>query len=277
MPILISDKNAIKKYYKNVYGKELNLDNPVLFSEKINWYKLNGRNLLMQTCADKYTVREYIKECGYPEILNDLLGVYDSVSDINLNNLPNRFVLKASHGSHMNVIVHDKSKVNWFQQKLMMRSWLRQNIYWSGREWVYKDIPRRIIAEKYLEDKSGSLRDYKIGCFNGIPKYFYYDIGRFGNEHYRNYYDMNMNLIPVHDDIINNPNLKLDINKETLNKMSEIASVLSKPFQFARIDFYEINGKIYFGEITFFQDGGNVHFQPPKYDKIFGDYWNINQ
>ena len=134
MPRLISDERCIRRYYKKYSGKEPDLKNPVTFSEKLNWYKLNHRSGLMEKCADKVEVRDYVKEKGYGDTLNDIIGVYDNVRDIDIGKLPERFVLKAAHGSHMNIIVKDnKNEINWRRQRLMMRSWLRQDIYWPGR------------------------------------------------------------------------------------------------------------------------------------------------
>ena len=272
-PILISDEKAVKRFYKKKTGKELDLSNPRTLSEKMNWYKLNGRLSLMAQCADKVEVRDYIKEKGYGDCLNEVYGVYDRVKDINFDALPNQFVIKAAHGSHMNFIVKDKETFDWKHAKRMMKSWLQQDIYWSGREWVYKNIPKRIIIEKYLEDETGELRDFKFFCFNGEPKYVQVDVGR-STEHYRNYYDLSFNFIPVRDDIPSNE--KIAVNKPyQFRKMIEMAKVLSSPFQFSRIDFYQVYNQVYFGEITFFHNGGITWFQPEKYDLIFGDNWKL--
>ncbi len=276
MPRLISDKKAVLKFYKNSTGNDLNLDNPKTFSEKLNWYKLNCRTPLMQQCADKVAMRDYVSEKGYRDCLNEIYSVYDRIIDIDISALPEKFVLKAAHGSHMNIIVNDKAKENWLQHKLMMNSWLHQNIYWSGREWVYKDMPRRIVAEKYLEDASGELRDYKFFCFNGKPTYLQYDSGRYHGRHLRNYYDMDMNFIPVRDDVPSEKLNKPEISNEIFDKMKSIAADLAEPFQHVRVDFYIVNNKIYVGELTFFHNGGITWFDPPEYDEIFGSCWEIN-
>ena len=277
IPKLISDEKAVLKYYEKAKGKPLDLENPKTFSEKLNWYKLNDRKPLMQECADKVAVREYVTQKGYGDSLNEIYGVYDKVKDININDLPEKFVLKAAHGSHMNIIVTDKSKENWTKHKLMMGTWLHQNIAWGGREWVYKDMPRRIIAEKYLEDETGELRDYKFFCFNGNPTYMQYDIGRYKGERYRNYYDMNFDFVPVSVNIPFEKSIKPNISTELFEKMKSIASDLARPFQFVRVDFYLVNGKIYVGELTFFHEGGGMSFDPPEYDEIFGSYWEIKK
>lgn len=276
LPKLISDEVAVKKYFKKVTGKELDLENPVTFVEKINWYKLNDHNPLMVKCADKVGLREYALEKGYGEYLNDCLGVYDNVKDIDISELPQKFVMKAAHGSHMNIIVKDKSAVNWKKSFILMKNWLKQDIYWGGREWVYKDMPKRIIIEKYLEDETGELRDYKIFCFNGIPRFVQVDIGRFAKHHVRNFYDLNWNLLDITDDVGYDSTLNVS-KPQALNKMIQISKTLSKPFQFVRVDFYEVNKKPYIGEMTFFHMGGNTGIKSEEWEKTIGGYWQLEK
>lgn len=272
-PALISDEKAIKLNYRRKCKKDLNLSNPQTFSEKMNWYKLNDKNPLMEKCADKVAVREYISNKGYEDCLNEVYGVFNKVQDIDYDSLPDQFVIKAAHGSHMNYIVKNKESFDWNRAKRMMKTWLHQDIAWSGREWVYKDIPKRIIIEKYLEDETGELRDYKLFCFNGKPTFLQIDVGR-NTEHYRNYYDMNFSFLPMRDDVPSNESA-VPNKPEKLQTMINIATDLAKPFQFARIDFYQVCNKVYFGEITFFHNSGITWFQPEEYDGIFGKYWTI--
>ncbi|MBE6817750.1 MAG: hypothetical protein E7517_01145 [Ruminococcaceae bacterium] len=274
MPKLISDEKAVKKYYKQRSGKELDLSNPQTFSQKQQWYKLNAKDPLMQQAADKYAVRAYIKACGHEELLNDLLGVYENPDDIDFDALPNRFVMKAAHGSGFNIIVKDKSQLNIAQTKKMLKSWLRQDISWSGREWVYKEMPRRIVIEKYLEDDSGGLKDFKFFCFNGKPSIMQLEVGRYTNQNTRNFYDMEWNLLPFGKELPHNPDI--DIPKPVrFEQMKQIATDLCKPFQFVRVDLYEVKEKVYFGELTFFPAGGAPDFVPSEYDKIVGDMWEL--
>jgi len=273
MPAIVSDEKAVKKYYKKKFGKELDLSNPQTFAEKTNWYKLNDKNPLMEKCADKVSARDYVSEKGFDDYLNECYGVYDSVDDIKYEALPDSFVIKAAHGSHMCYIVKDKSIFNWKQAKKMMKTWLHQDIYWSGREWVYKNVPKRLIIEKYLEDETGELRDYKFYCFNGEPRFVQYDTGRF-SQHRRNIYDLDFELMPVRyvvdrktDEIIKKP--------DCFENMIECARRLSEPFQFARIDFYLVKENIYFGEITFFSSGGGAVFEPEEYEYLFGQMWQM--
>lgn len=274
-PAFVSDEKAVRKFYKKKTGKDLNLNNPKSFSEKMNWYKLNDRNPLMAKCADKVDVREYVSGKGYESCLNEVYGIYDKVSDINLDNLPNRFVIKAAHGSHMVYIVKDKTRFDWKHAKKMMKTWLHQDIYWSGREWVYKDLPKRILIEKYLEDETGELRDYKFFCFHGKPIFMEADIGRYTN-HVRNFYDMDFNLIDVSCEFPNDKSIEM-VKPLQFEEMKKIAGDLSEPFQHARVDLYLIHNKVFFGEITFFHNSGITWFNPESYDDYFGSFWKIKK
>lgn len=277
MPLLIDDRKAIIKYYKKKSGGRIvNLDSPILFSEKLQWYKLYHRDPLMQRVANKFTVRDYIKEIGYGSLLNDLLGVYTDVNKIDFDRLPQQFVLKGAHGSGFNIIVKDKSKLNRRRAKMMMKSWLRQNIAWSGREWVYKDMSRQIIAEKYLEDETGELRDYKFYCFNGKPAFMQLEVGRGTEYNTRNFYDMEWQIMPFGKELPHNPNLQVP-KPQMFEEMKKIAADLCKPFQYVRVDLYQVGGKVYFGELTFFPAGGAPDFVPAEYDEVVGKMWELEE
>ena len=272
-----SDKEQILRWYQMKSGGELpDLENPKTFSEKQQWYKLNEKNPLMEKCADKVDVREYVTECGYGHLLNDIYGVYDSVKELPIKDLPEKCVIKGAHGSGFNLIVRDKSKVKWGVWKKIMKSWLRQDIYWSGREWVYKNLKKRLVVEKYLEDKSGGLLDYKFFCFNGKPRFMQLEVGRYTAHNTRNFYDMDWNLMPFGKELEHNPNIEVE-KPEGFEEMKEIAEKLSKPFTFVRVDLYQVGGKIYFGELTFFPAGGAPDFKPIEYNKIVGDMWDIGK
>ena len=277
LPMLISDEKAVKRYYKKKSGgRMVDLQNPKRFSEKLQWYKLYCRDPLMQICADKNAVRKYISEKGYSQLLNDQYGVYSNVKDINFDIFPNQFVLKAAHGSGWNIIVKDKSKLDKKKAKMLMRSWLKQDTSWSGREWVYKDMPRSIVIEKYLEDEPGELRYYKFFCFNGQPRFMQLEVGRNTEHNTRNFYDMDWKLLPFGKELPHNPNL--NVPKPTLfDEMKKIAEDLCKPFQFVRVDLYQANGKVYFGELTFFPAGGAPDFVPDQYDEIVGNMWELKR
>ncbi len=276
-PKLVSDEKAVIRYYrKKSGGQTVDLKNPKKFSEKLQWYKLNAKNPLMQICADKVAVREYIKEIGYGDLLNEVYGVYDKVKDVDFANLPNQYVIKAAHGSGQNIIVSDKAKLDVKHTKRMLKCWLHQDISWSGREWVYKNMPRRIIIEKFLKDETGELRDYKFFCFNGKPMFMQLEVGRYTKYNTRNFYDMEWNLMPFGKEIPHNPNI--DVQKPTMfEEMKNIASELCKPFQFVRVDLYQVKDKVYFGELTFFPAGGAPDFVPSKYDEIVGEFWELKE
>lgn len=276
-PKLVPDKKAVIRYYKKKSGGNIvNLENPIKFSEKLQWYKLNSKNPLMQTCADKVAVREYIKSIGFGYLLNDVHGIYSKVKEIKWDELPNQFVIKAAHGSGQNIIVSDKSKLDVRHAKRMLNSWLHQDISWSGREWVYKDMPRRIIAEKFLKDETGELRDYKFFCFNGKPTFMQLEVGRYTDKNTRNFYDMDWNLMPFGKEIPHNPHIVVE-KPEKFEEMKQIASELCKPFQFVRVDLYQVQGKVYFGELTFFPAGGAPDFVPSEYDEIVGKFWELKE
>ena len=228
----------------------------------------------MEKCADKIDVREYVRSCGFGSCLNDVFGVYSKINDIDVRKLPSKFVIKAAHGSHMNIIVKDKKEINWFKAKLMMQSWLMQDIYWSGREWVYKNLKKRILVEKYLEDESGELRDYKFFCFNGEPCYMQYDCGRYSGRHIRNYYDMDLKLLSIQDSMTEMVDVGLPLEVDSFKKMKNIAKTLSSPFQFVRVDLYLVKQHIYFGEMTFFDGGGYSGFDEET-DMEFGKKWKL--
>lgn len=269
-----SDLESITKFYLRKSGRLPNLSSPTLFSEKMQWIKLNHYDELMSICADKYEVRNWLDTKGYSKILNHLLAVYSSVEEINLEELPDSFVLKASHGSGWNLVVTDKNRVNWFLWKKILATWLKGSIFWAGREWVYKDLTPRIICEEYLEDKSGALVDYKFHCFHGTPKFVQANLGRNKSTHVQNFYDTEWNLQEFGKDIDPAPNIKVAPPSQ-LHQMIEISKQLSQPFLYSRVDFYEVDGNIIFGEITFFPAGGYPDFTPAEYDLIWGELLHL--
>ena len=263
-----NDYEFICWMYKKHCGLDINLTNPTRYTEKLQWLKLFYRNELMPIVSDKYEVRKYLERIGYGYLLNDLIAVYYSVDDFDVSKLPDQFVVKAAHGSGWNLVVKDKTKVNWFMWKKIMRSWLKQNLYWFGREWNYKDQKPRIVVEKYLEDDSGELRDYKIICINGKPEFMQIDQNRFSN-HKRIYVDMEGKPLNFGDSQDNTDLSGFefgDIHKE----MIRIATELCQPFPMVRVDFYECNGKIIFGELTFFGGSGFFKFDPDSIDEELG-------
>ncbi len=259
----------LKKWYKKRTGKNLDLENPKTFNEKIQWLKLYDNSKLKTQLADKYLVREWIKNQIGEEYLIPILGVWDNFDEIDFDKLPQSFVLKANHGSHWNVIVKDKTKFNKNKAKNKFDKWMQRNYaFKAGLELQYQDIKPKIIAEKYMQDSNGELNDYKIICFNGEPKYVWVDCGRYTKERTKNIYDLNWNLQPF---TMTHPASKESIPKpENLDTMIALAKKLCHNFAFVRVDFYNIDGKIYFGEMTFTSMSGVDKFSPEKYDLEMG-------
>ena len=268
---ILPDKLFINLFYREAYGYFPNLNNPKTFDEKLQWYKLYYRVPLMTTLTDKYEVRLYLEDKGFSGILNELYGVYNSVDKIDFSKLPERFVIKATHGSGMNIICKDKESLNWETSRRLMNKWLKRNWYHFGREWPYKNIRPRLICEKYLENKEfEELIDYKFYCYNNKPEMLFVCTGRFspGGLKY-SAYDMDWNRISVYK---GRPSSDIVMEKpDNLQAMITIASELCQGFPFIRVDLYSVKGKILFGELTFYPDSGIVPFTPDKYNYFFGD------
>ena len=264
-----SDKNYLRIRYIKVFKRPLNLKKPKTFNENINWLKLNYKNAELPKFADKYNVRDYIKKQIGAEYLNEIYGVYDTVDEINFKNLPNQFVLKATHGSGWIIICKDKAKLDFNEVKQEINTWLNQNYYDLWGEKIYKHLKPRIICEKYLENsKDEGLVDYKFYCFNGEPNFLHVDIARYTKRHYINFYDLDWNKLPIRKGF---PNSKQFNQKpEKLDEMIEISRKLSTNLPFVRVDLYEVNGKVYFGELTFYPQNGFSSFYPKKYEREFG-------
>ena len=262
------DYTFICQMYKKHCGREINLENPTRYTEKLQWLKLFYRNELMPIVSDKFAVRKYLEDNGYGWMLNDLIAVYENVDDIDIAALPERFVLKAAHGSGWNLIVKDKNEIDWFIWKKIMKSWMKQNLYWFGREWNYQSQKPRIIIEKYLEDDSGELRDYKIICMNGEPGFMQIDQNRATN-HKRVYVDVEGKPLQFGDSH-DASDLAGFVFGDLQKKMIEIARELAKPFPMVRVDFYAYNGSIIFGELTFFGGSGFFKFDPDEMDEELG-------
>lgn len=260
------DKEFIEMRYKQKTGRELNADKPERFTEKLQWLKLYNHDPLTSKCADKYEVRKYIKSKGYGYLLNDMLASFDSSDDFSVDELPEKFVVKSAHSSSMNFICTDKKAVNWKSKKKIFKLWMKINLYLDGREWVYRDIKPRLIVEKYLEDDSGSLRDYKFFCFDGKSEFIQVDEDRF-SLHKQTYYSRKWEKLNFSTGYPT-PDVKKPKN---LEEMLKVADDLCKEFPFVRVDLYNCNGRVFFGELTFFDGSGFYTFDPDKYDFYFGD------
>lgn len=267
----MDDEKYLKKLYTVNFGKELDLENPKTFNEKLQWLKLYDRKPEYTMMVDKYKVREYVAEKLGEEYLIPLLGVWDDPEEIDFDKLPNQFVLKCNHNSGLGMcICKDKSKLDIKKVKAELKKGLKENFYLRGREWPYKDVPRKIICEKYMVDESGyELKDYKIFCFNGEPKALFVATDRMTDTKF-DFFDVEFNHLPFTN---GHPNAEKEIAKpQNLDEMLKVASVLSKGIPQVRIDLYNVNGKILFGEMTFSHWSGMVPFEPDEWDERFGEW-----
>ncbi|MBO7303955.1 MAG: carbonic anhydrase [Clostridia bacterium] len=271
----LPDKAMLKLQYRVKLHRKLNLKNPKRFTEKIQWYKVNYRNSVMHTCVDKYDVREYIKSKGLENILIDLYGVYDSIDNVDFNLLPESFILKSTDGSGgINVFLcNDKSALDVEKVKAALQVGYKLKKKHPGREWAYNGLKHKIIAEKLLvneKNPEAGIDDYKIFCFNGEPKCIVVDTDRYIG-HKRNFYDTEWNDFKVTSDA---PACDREIQKpENLEEMLEVARTLSSDFPFVRVDLYNVGGKIYFGELTFYPWSGYVQYYPDNFDFDLGEYF----
>lgn len=201
--------------------------------------------------------------------------MYDSVDQIDFDTLPNQFVLKATHGCKMNIICKEKKGLDWQKSLSQMKKWLKENCYYTGREWVYKNIPPRIVCEKYLENEEhGELIDYKFYCYNGKPEVLFICAGRFSNEGVKyDAFDMSWNRIPAYK---GKPATSLNFKRPSnFDEMLDIVRDLCQGFPFIRVDLYLVKSKIILGELTFYPDNGTVPFTPDKYNAFFGDFFTL--
>lgn len=267
----MDDEKYLKKLYTVNFGKELDLENPKTFNEKLQWLKLYDRKPEYTMMVDKYKVREYVAEKLGEEYLIPLLGVWDDPEEIDFDKLPNQFVLKCNHNSGLGMcICKDKSKLDIKKVKSELRKGLKENFYLHGREWPYKEVPRKIICERYMVDESVyELKDYKIFCFNGEPKALFVATDRMTDTKF-DFFDVEFNHLPFTN---GHPNAEKEIVKpQNLDEMLKAASILSKGIPQVRIDLYNVNGKILFGEMTFSHWSGMVPFEPNKWDERFGEW-----
>ena len=272
----LSDERYIKKEFKAKIGYKLDLTAPKTYNEKLQWLKLYDRKPLYTKLVDKYLVREYIKEKIGEEYLIPLIAVWDRAEDIDFDKLPNQFVLKCNHNSGGLYICRDKSKlteIDFVKIRKDLTKALSEDYYITSREWPYKDVKRKIIAEKLMVDESGyELKDYKFFCFDGKVKALFIASDRTvkGAETKFDFFDENFERLPFTN---GHPNSDKEIIKpEGFEEMKKLAEKLSEGFRHLRVDLYNINGKIYFGELTFYHWGGMVKFEPEKWDRIFGDW-----
>lgn len=268
---ILTRKKIISRRYKKRLGEDLDLKNPIEFNQKIQWLKLYWYDSFATTCADKYRVRKVVERKIGAKYLNNLIAIYEKVTEIDLTKLPKSFVLKGTHGSGYNIVCKDKTKMNWDKEFRKMKRWLRNNYYLRNGEWVYKDITPRIVCERFLVDQSqqGGLIDYKFYCFNGKPTYCQV-IRERNSGGTIDFFDTEWNHMGFRG-LQDLPHSKDTIPKpEKLIEMLDIAKKLSEGFPFVRVDLYYVNNKIYFGELTFFPRSGFGHFYPSEWNEKIG-------
>lgn len=274
----LSDKTYLRILFFLRMHHRLNLEKPQTFNEKIQWLKLYDRRPIYTQMVDKYEAKKYVSQIIGEKHIIPTIAVYNSVEEIDFDKLPNQFVLKCTHDSGGIVICKDKSKLDFDNARRILANGLKRSFYYRNREWPYKNVVPRVIAEEYKVDESGyELKDYKWFCFDGQPKALFIATDRVNpNEETKfDFFDMDFNHLPVTN---GHPNSKIMIKKPVgFEKMKSIASKLSKGFPHVRVDLYDINGSIYFGELTFSHWSGLVPFEPQEWDYKFGSWINLPQ
>ncbi|MEZ4803713.1 MAG: ATP-grasp fold amidoligase family protein [Gelidibacter sp.] len=264
----------VKYHYNYFTGKKLNLENPREFNEKVEWYKVYYRPKILTQLADKYEVRSYVEQKIGTQYLNELYAVYDNANAIDFDSLPNQFVVKANHTNNHNLIVKDKKNLDREKAIKLLNKWLKKNQYYRrGQEWAYKDIKPKLVIEKFLkETDKNTLVDYKFYCFNGKPKFIDVHMDR-EDDHKQGCFDLEFNLLPFGKSK-NYKSISSDIEKPSnLSEMIELSEQLADDLPFVRVDFYSVNGKSIFGEMTFYPSDARNDFYPDEYNTVIGDYF----
>lgn len=268
----MKDETFLKREYSYNFGRELNLENPTTYTEKLQWLKLYDHRPEYTVMVDKYAVKDYVTKKIGAEYVIPLLGVWDRVEDIDFDALPEQFVLKTTHDSGALVICKDKSTLDIPAARQRLGKFLKRRYYDYNREWPYKHVRPRIIAEEYMEDtRQGELRDYKFFTFGGEPKVLYIAQGRGrGEPTVADFFDMEFNHLPFTIDHDMAP--VLPEKPACFEEMKRLAAILSEGTPQLRVDFYEVDGKIFFGEMTFFHCSGMAPFHPESWDQTFGEW-----
>jgi len=272
------DDEYLKRMYKSYFGKDLNLDVPTTFNEKLQWLKIHDRKSQYTMMVDKYESKKFIASVIGDQFVFPTIGVWEKFEDINFDTLPNQFVLKCTHDSGGLIICRDKEKFNKRVARKKINGCLRHNYFWFGREWPYKNVKPRIIAEKYMEDSiTHDLRDYKFFTFNGVSKALFIATDRQtkGENTKFDFFDMDFKHLNIRN---GHPSASTPPKKpENFEKMRLLAERLSVDIPQLRIDFYEVNGRAYVGELTFSHWSGFIPFEPEEWDRVFGDWIKLPQ
>lgn len=270
---ILPDKMYITLKYFSNFNCFPNFKNPRTYNEKLQWIKLYDRKPEYTKMVDKYEAKKYIASVVGDEYIIPTLGVWNKFDEIDFEQLPDKFVLKCTHDSGGLVICRDKNSLDYKSAKKIISKSLKQNYFWIGREWPYKNVKPRIIAEPYLEDdRSPYLTDYKFFCFNGEPKIMYLSKDK-ADDPRTDFFDMEFNHLPLH---MRDRNADTTPKKpDCFEKMKELSKKLSKNNIHIRVDFYEVNGAIYVGELTFFHCGGFMKIYPNEWNLILGNWINL--
>lgn len=270
----VDDETYVKWVFRRDMGYKLNLSNPVTFNEKLQWLKLNDIHPEYTRLVDKIEVKDYVSKIVGEKYIIPTIHTWNSVEEIDWAALPNQFVIKATSDSGGVLVCKDKhtfdiSRAIEFLKKNGNRNYTKYN-----KEYPYKNVPHRFLAEEYMEDESGfELKDYKFFCFDGVPRFLFVATGRQQNDTRFDFYDMNFNHLPV---LNGHPNADVWPSKpENFDEMVEVASKLSSGIPHVRVDLYNVNGKVLFGELTFFHWSGIVPFEPNEWDRYFGEFLNL--
>lgn len=265
-PRAISDEKHSKLLFRVMLGYTPDLNNPKTMNEYICATKISDEKLKYSIYTDKYEVRKYVQEAIGNKYLNKVIGVYESFEEINFENFPNAFAMKATHGSSYNVIVSDKSKMDIKETKRKFDHWLKENFYYKDREKNYKNIVPRIMCDEFLRPSDGQLEEYKLFCFKGKVGFIQHN-KQIGGKRYDNIFDDKWSLLPVkygYDGFAG------DHKPENGDELIWVAENLATPFEFVRVDLYNVDGRIVFSELTFHSGGGLIPFTPREYDRKFG-------
>lgn len=267
-PNVMSDRFYIRTLWRMAMGYDLDLKNPKTFNEKLQWLKLHDHNPLYTTLVDKLRVKDWVSEKIGAQYVIPTLATYNSVDEIDIDKLPNQFVLKCNHDSSSVIVCKDKSLFDIENVKIKLERACNYNYYWNAREWPYKHVKPCIFAEQYMyDDQQPTLIDYKFWCFEGVPKVMYCSVK---NENtWENYFDMDFSPLDINHGF---PKCNKPVIKPTaFDEMKQIISNLSISIPFVRIDFYEVQGQVLFGEFTFYDYAGFRSFQSQKQDLMLGD------
>ncbi len=274
----IPDKWFLQIMYYLYVGRHLNLNNPQTFSEKLQWLKLYNHRPEYTIMVDKYAVKDYVAGIIGEEYIIPTLGVWDKPEAIDYINLPQKFVLKTAHGggSCGVLICKDKALLNICMSIHQLRKAWKQDIYKSFREWPYKNVPKRILAEQYMEGENGGLNDYKVLCFSGKARLIEYHANRFGSNHTQDFYDTNWNKTSLSQGSLSMVSNFVVDRPFCLDKMLELSELLAKGIPMCRIDWYIVSQKLYFGEITFFDASGFEPFDREEDEIMLGSWIDLS-